>query len=161
MDDAFDQARAESRAEKLAERLAEAVEEGVITQEESDTVTAWFEARPDFLDDLDGRGHFGLRFTGDADRYEEVLARLIEDETITEDEAQAFRDWAESAPTDLLELVRPDEGHERGMRGHMRGHGPGGRMFEGRFEIRPYSPPADDVESDAATNDAVTDGSAA
>jgi polyhydroxyalkanoate synthesis regulator phasin len=146
LDEAFQQARAEDRAEKLAERLAEAVEEGVITQEEADTVTAWFEARPGFVDELDGKGRFGLglRFAGDSERYEAMLTRLLEDGTITEDEAQAFRDWMASAPTDILELVRPDDEGGHGIRGRIRGHGPNGGLFEGRFELRPYSPSADD-----------------
>lgn len=160
LDDAFDQARAEHRADRLSERLAEAVEEGVITQQDADTVTAWFEARPEFLDDLEGRGHMGLRPTGDPERYEAALDRLLEDEAITEVEAQEFRDWAESAPTETLELIKPVRDGDRGMRGHMRGEGPGGRMFEGRFEIRPYSPPADNV-GEVEDTDVVNDDSAA
>ena len=162
LDDAYDQARAEQRAEKLAEKLASAVEEGLITQEEADAVTAWFEARPEFLDDIQGQGRLRLHYSADSERYEEVLARLIENEVVTEEQAQEFRDWVAAAPTSTLEAIGPIgvEGGP-GMRGHMRGHGHGGRMFEGRFEIRPYSPPADDGAADDATSDAVTDGSAA
>jgi len=45
------QAKEERREEAQAERLAQAVEDGVITQEEAEAISAWFDARPEVLSD--------------------------------------------------------------------------------------------------------------
>ena len=54
--DAMTQARDEMRQEAQQERLNNAVEDGVITQEEADAILAWWQARPDALDKLEGPG---------------------------------------------------------------------------------------------------------
>lgn len=151
LETAVEQARAEEREEKLAEKLAGAVEEGVITQEEADAVTAWFEARPAFLDEIGGigaHGHFGLRLLCGANGMNAVVERLIANGAITEEQAQELRDWVAARPAEVLEKLLPEirigGGHHRGIHGRMLGRGPGGGLFEGRFHILPYTPPADD-----------------
>jgi hypothetical protein len=55
LSDAMDQAREEMREEAQAERLAHAVEDGVITQEQADEISAWWDARPEVLEDAEVR----------------------------------------------------------------------------------------------------------
>jgi hypothetical protein len=165
LESAVEQARAEEREAKLAEKLAEAVEEGVITQEESDSISAWFAARPAFLDELGGIGkhaHFGLRCFGDVDDLEAVLERLITNEVITEEQAQEIRDWMAARPTEALEKLAPEVGigggHHRGFNGHFFGRGPNGGLFEGRFHILPYAPDTDDSTDDGADSSGTSTG---
>ena len=55
--DAMTQARDEMQQEAQQDRLNKAVEDGVITQEEADAISAWWQARPDALDKLEGPRH--------------------------------------------------------------------------------------------------------
>ncbi len=168
LQDAVQQARGEHRDEQLADRLASAVEEGVITQAEADEVTSWLEAMPEALDGAMGYGgRHGLgHVVRVADSDEQIAAlveRLVEAEKITEADAATVTDWFGDAPTEVLsKLAENHEGGDgrrgRGFSGRMFGEGPEGRPFEGRFQIRPYAPPAglDDLEeSNAVTSIAV------
>lgn len=165
LQDAVQQARDEHREEKLAERLANAVEEGVITQAEADEITSWLDAMPEALDGAMGYGKrhgFGHVFgvTASEERIAALVERLVEAEKITEAEAGEVTAWFADAPTEALSKIAESKGDREGRRGHGRmfGEGPGGRMFEGRFQIRPYTPPAnldDAKESGEATSTAI------
>ncbi|MDA1296975.1 MAG: hypothetical protein O3B04_03100 [Chloroflexi bacterium] len=165
LQDAVRQARDEQRDEQMAERLASAVEGGVISQLEADAVTAWLDAMPEALDGVAGygRGNGVGHIAGAAASEEQIAAlvdRLVEAEKITEAEGSAVTAWLGDAPSEALSKLRPDHGErgERGERGHgpsgdrghgrgfsgrMFGEGPGGGLFEGRFQIRPYVPSVD------------------
>lgn len=161
LQDAVQQARGEQRAVQLAERLAGAVADGVITQDEANAISAWFDSMPEALDGVAGHGGRGGvgHFVGAAASEEQIAAlvdRLVAAEKITEAEAAAVSDWLVGAPTEALAKLAPERGdggqgrrggHGRGFSGRMFGEGPGGRMFEGRFQLRPYAPPTDSYET--------------
>ena len=72
---------------------------------------------------------------------------------VSEEDAVVVTEWLGDAPTEALgKLVKHggerDHQRGRGFKGRMFGEGPNGRLFEGRFEIRPYSPPADRDHAD-------------
>jgi hypothetical protein len=162
LQDAVQQARGEHREEQIAERLANAVENGVITQEEADSISTWLDAKPEVLDGVgiggkSGNGGLG-HLIGAADSEEKIAAlidRLIEAEKITEDDAVVIKAWLADAPTEALSKLGQgepgDRGHRRGFSGRMFGEGPGGRLFEGRFQIRPYVPPVDVEETEGTS----------
>ncbi len=160
LEDAVQQAREEHSDAKLAERLATAVEEGVITQDEADEMVAWLDAMPEALEGVKGHGKRGFGHVAGADDSDEQIAelveRLIEAEKITEDDAAAVTEWLGDAPTEVLsklyEAKDDGEGRGHGFRGRMFGEGPGGRQFEGRFQIRPYSPPAEPATDGGEVN---------
>ena len=158
---AVEQARGEQRDERHAAQLAGAVEAGVITQDEADAIQAWQDSKPGVLDEIKSagkRGHFRVPMPTDtpSERYGAQLDRLVEAEKITEDEAQEIRDWLAGAPSDALAKMRAanggdHRGQRRGLRGRMFGQGPGGRLFEGRFQIQPYVPHADEAPAASET----------
>jgi hypothetical protein len=170
---AFQQAREEHRDEAIADRLTQAVEDGKITQDEADAIIAWLDAKPEVMEGLRGfgkRADMGMLF-GAAKAPERVSAKidqLVEAGVITEDDGQVVKDWFASAPVDALSKLgtqhgerhghdeQEDEDHgrsdRRGFNGRMFGEGPGGRMFEGRFHIRPYAPPASPGDTGTGTN---------
>lgn len=164
LQEAFEQAREEQREERLAERLANAVEEGIITQEEADAITTWLDAMPESLDDFAGYGKHGNlgHFVGAVSSEERIAAlveRLVAAGKITEDEAEGVTAWLEAAPVEVLaKLGQGNDGHphRRGFHGRMFGHGPGGRLFEGRFHIRPYTPSdeADETGTESSNSNA-------
>lgn len=151
LQDAFEQAREEYRDDKIAERLANAVEEGIITQEEADEVMAWLDAMPEVLEGVGGHKTLGyfVKATASDERIEAIVERLLNAEKITEDDVEPVTDWLSSAPTEALQKLAQggDDGDRprRGIHGRIQGEGPGGRLFEGRFQLRPYTPPADDA----------------
>ena len=55
LEDAMQQALQETREEAREEALAQAVEDGLLTQEEADEIQAWWDARPETLDDPEVR----------------------------------------------------------------------------------------------------------
>ena len=162
LQDAVQQAREEFRDEQLAERLAQAVEDGTITQEESDAIASWYDAKPEVLDEIAGAGKgfgFCMQLAGNEERLEARLTELVEDGTITEAGAQEVRDWVAAAPVDALEKL-PGAGSYYGMghggfHGRIFGRGPGGGLFQGRFQIVPYessSDSGDEVSTSSATS---------
>jgi hypothetical protein len=175
---AFQQAREEHQDEVIADRLANAVEEGKITQEEADAILSWLDAKPEVLDGLRGfgkRSNIGM-LVGAAMSPEQMPAKLdqlVEAGVISEGDAQVVKDWIAGAPVDALAKLGPQdgdrpghdgqddvdddrghEGHHRGFNGRMFGEGPGGRMFEGRFHIRPYAPQVGPDDSGTGANTA-------
>ena len=173
---AFQQAREEHQDEVLAERLAQAVEDGKITREEADAILSWIDAKPEVLDGLRGfgkRADIGMLIGAakSPERMSAKLDRLVEAGVVSEADAQEIKDWIARAPVGALEKLGPKDGdrpgherhedgdegegrrHGRGFSGWMLGEGPGGRLFEGRFHIRPYAPQA---PSDAGTNTATS-----
>ncbi len=159
LQDAVQQARQEHRDEHIAERLANAIEEGIITQEEADEIQAWFDSMPEVLEGVGGRGGVGnfVKATSSDERIAAIVERLLNAEKITEEDVEPVTDWMTSAPTEALQKLGQggDDGDRprRGFRGQFRGEGPNGGLFEGRFQLRPYAPPADDA---GETEDAST-----
>lgn len=152
LQDAFQQAREEHRDEHIAERLANAVEEGIITQEEADSIQAWLDSMPEVLEGVGGPKTLGyfVKATASDERIEAIVERLLNAEKITEEDVEHVTGWLSSAPTEALQkLAQGDDSDRprRGFRGQFRGEGPGGRLFEGRFQLRPYVPPVDDADS--------------
>lgn len=98
--EAMDQARQEMREEAQQEALAQAVEDGVLTQDEADEIQAWWDARPEVLDDVEVRqalhpraghgmrGHCGApghgMWGGD---IEQLLDEAVDRGLITQEEA--------------------------------------------------------------------------
>ena len=91
--DAFDQARGEIRDEDIENRLAGAVEKGALTQEQADALSDWYDARPEDLPRLFGRG-FGFW-------SEEKLASAVEKGVLTQEQADALSEWYDDRPEDL------------------------------------------------------------
>ena len=83
--DAFDQARGEIHDEALGKRLDAAVEKGVLTQEQADALQAWYDARPEDLPRMFGRG-FGFW-------SEEKLDAAVEKGVLTQEQADALQAW--------------------------------------------------------------------
>ena len=161
LQDAFEQAREEHRDEHIAERLANAVEEGIITQEEADSIQAWLDSMPEVLEGVGGPKTLGyfVKATASDERIEAIVERFLNADKITEDDVEPVTDWLSSAPTEAFQkLAQGDDDGDRprrGFRGEFRGEGPGGRLFEGRFQLRPYVPPMDDADS-AESDDSAT-----
>ncbi len=165
LEDAVQQAREEHREEQLAERLATAVEEGVITQEEADAISSWLDDMPEALEGV-GNGKRGAGVAMGAvqsdERITALVERLVDSEKIDEEDADEVADWLSGAPAEALAKLAESKDQDRprhrgGFHGRMFGEGPGGRLFEGRFEIRPYTPPSelDEVEPAIETSVAV------
>lgn len=147
---AMQQARSEAAAERLAERLAEAVEDEVLTQEEADAIQAWFDGKPEALESLTRDQHRDMRDANRLGLLAEFLAGLVEDEVLTQVEADEIGTWIEARPTELLEQIRPERGHGRGhhrFRGHGRGFGGGMPGLEA-----PSEESADTSETAATSN---------
>jgi hypothetical protein len=172
LQDAVQQAREEQRDEQIAERLATAVENEVITQEEADAVQAWLDSMPEALEGVGGNKGLGVlvqaaKASGSDERIAALVARMVAAEKITEEETAGVTAWLNNAPVEVLEKIGPvlngdrrqGHHHRRGFQGRMFGGGPGGRLFEGRFQIRPYTPPVDGGEaSDSVTVTSVAIG---
>lgn len=130
------QARDEARIERMAARLAEAVGANVITQEEADAISDWFDGRPDALKTV---RHHGLRTALQADEIETFLADLIEQELITQSESDeitawlaarpatidSFREWRSEQHRDGVHMFRRGL-HRAGGFGHFKFHDDGG-----------------------------------
>lgn len=160
LQDAVKQARDEQRDEQIAERLASAVGNGIITKDEADDISAWLDSMPEAIDGVGGRrghgvlGHF-VTATASEEQIAALIERLVASEKITEAEAVEVGDWLGSAPTDALAKLGSGDGDHgdhgrrgRGFNGRMFGEGPDGRLFEGRFQIRPYIPPVEVDETE-------------
>jgi hypothetical protein len=138
LDTAMKTARDEFKEAKQEERLAELVTEGVITQEQADEIDAWTDARPEVMDGLKRalKGHVpGQMPPADGEGIEARLAALVEQEVITQAEADEVIAWHDAKPEYLDELRQELRGERDGNRGqHGRKHrggngkhrGPGG-----------------------------------
>lgn len=170
--DAYATASEEARDAAIAEKLAALVERGALTQEEADSIQAWYDSAPEAVGKLPiGRGHS----KGDLERVAEILG--VDLEALTEasenarealalaeyqvklDEAVADGRITQEQADEMLarfqERIEAGHGVGRGFghhgRGHhgMRGFGEMHRGF-GWFE-------APDSDDDAGTEDTTTD----
>ncbi len=154
LDSAMSTAREEHREAKQDERLATLVENGVITLEQADEIDAWEDARPEVMDKLKRfkKNHQPGQMppVAEEDRnIESRLAALVEQEVITQEEADAVVTWIDAKPDyldDLREELRgerdgrpqrrhPHSRHHRGGNGQ---HGPQ-RGFGQQGEVVPDS----------------------
>ncbi len=105
LSDAFKQAQDESEAQ----RMAKLVEEGKITQEQADQLKAWEAAKPDpqadqqaFEEWLKSRPDVpGPKPSGQPpcqQNTDEMLARLVADGKITQEQADQFKAWEAAKP---------------------------------------------------------------
>jgi len=97
LSEATEQAKEEMREYAQVERLAEAVDAGVITQEEADEISAWFDAKPEALSDRKMRGACEEAQT-------ERLANAVESGVITQEEADEISAWFDAKPEVLSDL---------------------------------------------------------
>ena len=124
LDTAMRTAREEHREAKQDERLATLVDAGTITQEQADELDAWEDARPEAMSELKHFGksrHPGMMPPTNDSSVEARVAALVEQELITQEEADAIVSWVNDRPEWLDELkgeLRP----ERGGRGHSHPH---------------------------------------
>ena len=119
------QARDETRTAHIDSKLNEAVAAGVITQEEADSIAAWFAGKPDVLKAI---RHHGLRTAVMADEVGAYLADLVEQELITQFEADEISAWLENRPSALepLREWRMEQFKSGDYRFHHRWGGHGG-----------------------------------
>ena len=132
--DAFDQARGEIRDEAIENWLAGAVEKGTLTQEQSDALSDWYDARPEDLPRLFGRG-FGFC-------SEEKLASAVEKGVLTQEQADALQEWYDDKPEDLPDGFGIGSGKKFGHKGR-------GFFRGGHHKFEKKSTPE---ESDSATS---------
>ncbi|MCZ6538459.1 MAG: hypothetical protein O6922_01365 [Chloroflexi bacterium] len=133
LDSATKTARGEYRDARQEEKLDGLVEQEVITQAQADEITAWQDARPDAVDELrgKGRGHGGGKMPPvDENGFDARLTALVEQEVITQGEADEILAWYSTKPEyldDLRQELRGERNGPRGQRSHGRHHGFGGR----------------------------------
>lgn len=150
LESALQQARGEAAAERMAERLAQAVEDEVLTQEEADAIQAWFDGKPEALESLSREQHRDLRDANRLGLVTEFLTGLVDDEVLTQVEADEIGTWIDAKPSELLEQIRPERGHGRGhhrFHGHGRGFGGGHPGLEA-----PSEEPTETSEAAATSN---------
>lgn len=166
LDSAMKTARDENRDANQEERLAVLVEQEVITQAQADEINVWQDARPEVMDELKGlgggKGHgHGTMPPADESAVEARLAALVEQEVITQADADEILAWHDAKPEyldDLRQELRSERDGQRGRHGrHGRNHrgGPGNhggpRGFEGFGQQTP--------DSEAGTTFTLPDGS--
>ena len=108
LEDAFDQALTEQAEAKGAEMLASLVEKGILTQEQADAQQAWMDSRPDI--DIPIMGALAalgpeIRAKGmtlNEDTPSQWLAKLVENGTLTQAEADAYQAWLDERPEDAF-----------------------------------------------------------
>ena len=137
-DSAMQTARAEYRDARHDEKLADLVGQGVITQEQADEIDAWQDARPEVMDELmqPGKRHHRGQMppVSDADpSIEARLAALVEQEIITQAEADEVIEWNDAKPEYLDDLRQELRGERDGQRGRHGGHGRHHRGGHGHF----------------------------
>lgn len=122
LDSAMKTARDEYRDAKQDEKLAELVAQGVITQEQADEIDAWEDSRPEVMDGLQrfggGKGrHPGMMPPADDNAVEARLAALVEQEIVTQDEADEILAWYDAKPEYLGDLRQELHGERDGAHG--------------------------------------------
>ncbi len=150
LDSATKTARNEYRDAKQEEKLAELVEQEVITQAQADEIDAWQDARPDVVDELrrfvGGKGHGqGSMPPADGNAIEARFAALVEQEVITQDDADEILAWYNEKPEyldDLRQELRSERDGRRGRHGR-RGFG-GTRGFHGQGGFGQFGQPSPD-----------------
>ena len=147
------QARSEAMQQRMADRLAAAVADSVITQDEADAITAWFEGKPDALSNI---GHKGLRHAVHGDTVGEFLAGLVNEKIITQADSDEIAAWLGTRP-EAIQQLRPSHGFRDG--GHFfRGHG--FRRGFGRFH-RGFGYPAPSDGGEDSTDTSINFGDSA
>ena len=148
------QARSEAHQERMAERLAQAVEDEIITQEEADAIQAWFDGWPEALSSLSHREQHELHRAVRAGELGDFLAGLVEEELITQAEADEIAGWINSRPAALDELIPTPPFGPHGGFGARGGFGPrhgfGGFGPRGFFHDFHALPESDSESSDTA-----------
>lgn len=154
-------ARDEYRDAQQEEKLAALVEQGVITQEQADEIDAWQDAKPEALDALklngNGRGRGGMPPVDEA-AIQARLSALVEQEVITQADADEILAWHDAKP-DYLDELRQDLRSERdGQRGRQGRHHRGGRGFRGHGGFGQFGQQAPGSESGTGATFTFPDG---
>lgn len=118
LDGAFEEARSEIHDEKRAEALASLVENGTLTQDEADSINDWLDSRPDAVVGIMPTSRSVFKFyRGGHERLHstpalnippispELLAKLVENDRLTQDEADAIQAWFDARPGAVDKLV--------------------------------------------------------
>jgi uncharacterized protein YggL (DUF469 family) len=118
LDDAFDQAKSEIKDEKQAEALVALVEAGTLSDAEAAEIVDWLNSRPSSIEGINPQTRnvfkFHNVFKGDEPSIAalpipsispELLARLVEAGTLTQDEADAIQAWLDDRPDAADKLV--------------------------------------------------------
>ena len=121
LESAFDQAITEQAEREAAEVLASLVEKGILTQDQADAFQAWLTARPDGDFPVVGAlGAFGRGFHGKGpeglgeERAESLLAALVEEGDLTQEQANAYKTWLDDMPEVDLPALRPEGQWDKG-----------------------------------------------
>ena len=136
MQSAIRQARSEERSARLEARLTAAVEQGIITQDEANAISEWFDGKPEALSNLTHEQKHDLRGAVANDQLAAFLEGLVTDGVLTQSEADEIANWIGAKPADALQKLMPErfglEGSfgerfgPRGFRHHGFGRGFGG-----------------------------------
>jgi len=132
LDSAMKTARDENRDARQEEKLVALVEQEVITQAQADEIDAWQDARPEVVDELKGLGGgkgrgYGTMPPADENAVEARIAALVEQEVITQADADEILAWHEAKPEYLADLRQELRGERDGQRGQRGRHGRPGR----------------------------------
>ena len=129
LDSAMKTARDWNRDTNQEERLAVLVEQEVITQAQAGEIDAWQDARPEVIDELKGLGAGkgnGIMPPVDENAVEARLTALVEQEVITQADAEENLAWHDAKPEyldDLRQELRSERDGQRGRHGrHGRNH---------------------------------------
>jgi len=105
---AIQQARSEERAAQLEARLTSAVDRGVITQDEADAISEWFNGKPEALSNLTHQQNHELRSAAANDQLSAFLDGLVTDAVLTQAEADEIAAWIGAKPSDALQKLMPE-----------------------------------------------------
>ena len=137
VEDAFAQAKDDIREERTGGYLANLVENGKLTQEESDAIQTWLDAKPDVEFSFDAtvkaskRGWGGKGFGGHHGAMvlaDDKLDYLVEKGILTQTDADSLSAWYDDQPDAITKLTSKDGG----KREHRGWHGKKGRWGFGR-----------------------------
>ena len=132
LDSAMKTARDENRDARQEEKLVALVAQDVITQAQADEIDAWQDARPEVVDELKGLGGgkgrgYGTMPPTDENDVEARIAALVEQEVITQADADEILAWHEAKLECLADLRQELRGERDGQRGQRGRHGRPGR----------------------------------
>ena len=99
LESAFATALDEQAETRFDAKVAALVADEILTQEQADAATGWFEERPE----LSGPIAIRLAATSDSDKVDGFLAKIVEKEKLTQDEADALSAWHDDRPDSLPE----------------------------------------------------------
>jgi len=120
LDDAFTEARSELKDEKQAETLAALVENGTLTEDDALEIGNWLDERPEAFDGIKPDKRSVFKFHGGSldptasilkldipSASPEHLARLVEAEKLSQEDADAIQSWLDARPGSVDKLI-PD-----------------------------------------------------